>query len=305
MSPFAHETAERPESSERDNGHVEYRPNDAGGSARITPGSIWRHPFLILVPTILLLAAGIYVGNRKHPNYSAVATINVGKSDINTQATPGYLQASIALASTYSRLVNSQHVEVPAARSLHESPTALGSALSAVPIPDQPTFTVTATGQSPGAAVQRALATVAALQTFVDHSATQQGNASDLLSRYQRAQAQADRLQLKSSTLAARRSLQLPGGPSDSKVAAAKLAGQVASLKAQSLSGAYMNLAQNGGAPTLDVLIDPTSSSSSNRTSNIEKYGVIGGVAGLTIGLALAGLVTSLQTRRRSRQLTA
>src|SRR5215475_513841 len=70
--------------------------------------SVARHPFIVLLPAILLLAAGIVVGGKKHPTYSAAATINVGKADIATQATPGYVQASEALAASYSRLVTSQ-----------------------------------------------------------------------------------------------------------------------------------------------------------------------------------------------------
>ena len=88
----------------------------------------------------------------------------------------------------------------------------------------------------------------------------------------------------------------------------AKVAAQTISLQAQALSNTYLNLAQNGAAPSLDVLIDPTSPTSSDRTSNREKYGVVGAVAGLVIGIALAGLVGSLgnvRMRRRRRARAA
>ena len=100
---------------ERDNHSPDFGRRNGGptGSPSLA-SSVRRHPFLVLLPTLLLLAAGIYVGNKKHPTYSATATINVGKSDINTQATPGYVTAAENLASTYSRVVESQHVVNPA-----------------------------------------------------------------------------------------------------------------------------------------------------------------------------------------------
>ena len=61
-------------------------------------------------------------GAAKAPTYTATATINVGKSDIATQATPGYLTAAEALASSYSRLVaSSQNIAVPVAQGGREA----------------------------------------------------------------------------------------------------------------------------------------------------------------------------------------
>ena len=107
---------------------------------------------------------GVFAGHSKKPTYSATATVNVGKSDINTQATPGYLVAAEALASSYSRLVQSQHVAVPAAKKVGESPAQAGSELTAVPISSEPTFTITATGSSPARASALASAAISALR---------------------------------------------------------------------------------------------------------------------------------------------
>ena len=115
-------------------------------------GAVRRHWFLTLVPVVLLAAVGVFAGHSKKPTYSATATVNVGKSDINTQATPGYLVAAEALASSYSRLVQSQHVAVPAAKKVGETPAQAGNQLTAVPISNEPTFTITATGSSPARA---------------------------------------------------------------------------------------------------------------------------------------------------------
>ena len=72
------------------------------------------------------------------------------------------------------------------------------------------------------------------------------------------------------------------------QITAAKVAAQTAQLQAQALSGQYLNLAQGGVAPT-DVLIAPTGETTTNRTTNMEKFGIVGAVGGLVIGLAFAG----------------
>jgi hypothetical protein len=274
----------------------------SGGAGTLTLASaVRRHPFLTVLPAILLLAAGIAVGAKKHPTYSATATINVGKSDIATQATPGYVQAAEALATTYSRLVMSQHVSIPAARTLHESSAVVGAALTSVPVPTEPTFTITATGSSPQAAVNLGNAAIHVLQRFVNRSATQQGGPSQLLALYERAQTHADQLQQTSNTLQARFVAQLPG-VTQTQVTQARVSAQAAALQAQALSSQYLSLASTGTAPTLDVLINPTGSTSSDRKTNIEKYGIIGGAAGLLIGIALAAFVGSLGARRRTKR---
>jgi hypothetical protein len=278
--------------------------------------AVRRHPILTVVPAIVLLAVGIITGAKKPPTYSATATINVGKSDINTQATPGYVQASTVLASTYSRLVMSQHISVPAARSVHESAATVGDNLSSVPIPTQPTFTITATGTSPQAAVNLTNAAVSALQGFVNRSATQQGGTNQLLAKYKTASTRADQLQQTSRTLQRTLAAQLAGltqtAPTQTRVnqapvtqaqvTQAQVGAAAASLQAEALGNQYLSLAQNGTAPTLDVLINPTATTASNRTSNIEKYAVVGAVGGLIIGIALAALVSVVRARPGDRR---
>ncbi|MFZ1997239.1 MAG: hypothetical protein WAU75_24195 [Solirubrobacteraceae bacterium] len=260
--------------------------------------AISRHPFLVILPTILLLAAGIVVGAKKPPTYNAVATVNVGKSDIVTQATPGYVQAAEALAAAYSRLVTSQYVATPAAQVLHLSPAAASSDLTAVPIPNEPTFTITATGSSPSRAAGLADAAIAALQRYVRRTASQQGGPAQLLAKYRHAQALADTLQHTSNRLSGLFAAHL-GGVSLAQVTQAHVASQIAALQAQALSGQYLSLASSAVAPVLSVLTSPNGSTATNRTSNIEKYGVVGGIGGFVIGIALAGLVGSVGDRRR------
>src|SRR5450755_4311857 len=200
----------------------------------------------------------------------------------------------------------SQHISVPTARLVHQSAGAVGAELTAVPIPSQPTFTITATGNSPQAAVKLANASVTALQDFVKRSATQQGGTTQLLAKYKSATLLADQLSATSDALQGKFKAQqagftqtlVNGVPTTQKpvtqaqVTQAKVASATASLQAEALGNQYLSLATNGTAPTLDVLITPTATTTSNRTTNIEKYAVVGLVAGLAVGIALAWMVS-------------
>ena len=87
------------------------------------------------------------------------------------------------------------------------------------------------------------------------------------------------------------------------QITAAKVAAQTAQLQAQALSGQYLNLAQGGVAPTLDILIAPTGETTTNRTTNMEKFGIVGAVGGLVIGLAFAALAGAVDVRRTRRAI--
>lgn len=281
---------------------------DLSGERRFSlAGAVRRHWLLTLLPVVLLAIAGVVAGARKAPTYTATATINVGKSDIATQATPGYLTAAEALASSYSRLVMSQNIAVPAARRVGESPTAALSQLSAVPIPQEPTFTISATGSSSGRAIALASAAVASLQHYAKASATAQGGPAQLLTKYQAAQRKAVQLQSKAAHLQAEHNgtTLSTHHVSQAQVTAAKVAAQTAALQAQGLSNQYLNLSGSAVAPSLQVLVNPTAETSTNRTTNMEKYGIIGAVAGLVIGIAFAGMTEGVASGRRRRTAAA
>ncbi len=167
----------------------------------------------------------------------------------------------------------SQHVSVPVAHKLGEPVGTVSSHLTAVPIPGEPTFTITATGSSAQQAISLANAAENAVVKFSNVSQTQQGSPSQLLSRYVKAQATADRLHAKAGKLQGELSAGL-GGVTQAEITKSQVAAQTADLQAQAYGNAYTTLLQNGAAPVLDVL-DPAMSATSNRTSNIEKYAVL------------------------------
>jgi uncharacterized protein involved in exopolysaccharide biosynthesis len=294
--------------------NVQQRADDIADSEALEEYGVYRPPRrslaqiitrywpVTLFPVLALAAVGVAVGRSKAPTYTASASINVGKSDISTQATPGYQVAAEALASSYSRLVASQHITSAAARKAHVTPAQAATSLSAVPIPSEPTFTISATGASPGQATRLARAAISVLQTYVRRTASQGGGPAQLLAKYQLAQALAYQLQHRYGQLRGRAAnLSATNPPSQNQINALRVQAQVAALKAQSLSSQYLSLTQNGVAPTLDVLVSPTAATSNNRLGNTEKFGLIGALGGLVIGIAFAALVGHSVDRRRAK----
>lgn len=293
----------------RPSAHTEVQPDQAPKFSLAQ--AVRGHWILTLAPVVILLAVGLAVGAAKAPTYTASATVNVGKSDIATQATPGYLVAAEALASSYSRLVNSSHISIPTGAKVGETPAEVATQLTAVPIPQEPTFTISATGSSAARATKLANAAVTSLQAFVVQSASQGGGPSQLLAKLTAAQARQIKLAQRVTDMTNRDvRAALRGNPTgnpatvvlspkkQAKINAAKVAAQMAQLQVQSLTGQYVNLSTNGVAPVLDVLVPPSGVTTDNRTTNLEKYGVIGLVGGLIIGIALAGLIEATEIRR-------
>ena len=81
----------------------------------------------------------------------------------------------------------------------------------------------------------------------------------------------------------------------------ARARAQLAKVRATSLETAYTNLTSNNLASTNLRVITPADTASSNRRSSIEMLAVLGGVAGLMVGLALSWLISSWTWRRKRR----
>jgi capsular polysaccharide biosynthesis protein len=255
-----------------------------------------RYPVLALLPVVILAAAGITLGLRRHPTYTASTVINVGAPDINSQATPGYVQAEQALASAYSREVTSQFVYTPVADKLNISQAEVASRLSSSAVPDSPTFTINATGTSAQSAITLAATATRELRHYINVVNQGEQSSTQLLKRYRDAEREADRLSAISGRLDGQNRV-LPGSVSSARRQEAKLAAQVAQLQANALSAQYTNGSTMSRGAIIQVL-QPATSASSDRRSITERYGIIGAAAGLVLGAALALLVANLRRRR-------
>jgi hypothetical protein len=255
-----------------------------------------RYPVLALLPAVVLAAAGITLGLRRPPTYTASTTLNVGTPDINSQATPGYVQAEQTLASAYSREVTSQFIYKPVANRLHVSQAEVASRLSSSAVPSSPTFTINATGPSQRNAIALVGAATTALQRYINVIDQGENSSAQLLNNYRAAQQEANRLTAVSGSLDGQNSVS-PGSVSSARRAQAKLAAQVAQLQANTLAAQYSNGSTMSRGAIIQVL-NPASSATSDRRTITERYGVIGAAAGLVLGAALALLVANLRRRR-------
>ena len=220
----------------------------------------------------------------------------MGTPDINSQATPGYVQAEQTLASAYSREVASQFVYNPVAKDLNLSRAEVASRLSSTAVPSSPTFTINATGPSPSSAIALAATATKELQHYINVLDQGENSSPQLLNRYRAAQREADRLSGVSGELIGQNNV-TPGSVSLQRRQEAKVAAQVAQLQANSLAQQYTNGSTMSHGATIQVL-NPAASASSDRHSITERYGVIGAAAGLVLGAALALLVANIRRRR-------
>jgi hypothetical protein len=122
-------------------------------------------------------------------------------------------------------------------------------------------------------------------------------NAStQLLNRYRAAEREANRLSSISGRLSGQNRV-IPGSVSQARLRDAKLASQVAQLKANALSSQYTNSSTISRGAIIQVL-NPAASASSDKRSIAERYGIIGAAAGVVLGAAVALMVANLRRRR-------
>ena len=274
---------------------------------------------LVILGVVVLAAAGITLGLKRHPSYTASSELNVGIPDASTQATPGYVQAAETLASSYSREATSSVTYTAVSHRTGISAGYVASHLSSSVVPNSPTFYLNAKGASPSEAMHLANVATQVLQSKINANARSSG-APTLLAKYRVLQQQANRLTSISTRLTAAQSATsttsssglttsstsatgatATGATTDKapspQVSAAQLAAQTAQLKAQSMAERYTTAATQTGATNLSVL-NPARSASSDRASTTERYAAVGAIAGLVIGCVLAFAVARWRFRR-------
>jgi uncharacterized protein involved in exopolysaccharide biosynthesis len=269
----------------------------------LTPGTgLWdaicRHPLLILMPVLLLTAAGIAIGMVRHPIYTAESQLVVGKVNPNSPALGGFVQTTTALATAFSRSIDADGVITPVAAKMHADPLTVAARLAATPIPQSPVVRVIATGSTAATAVQSANLAGPQLVRYVTALNARNPDGPRLLGQYRtasvrvaRAQAHVDKL----NRLAA-------GHPSpelQSRIDSAQADRGAAALVAQSAGTAYQ-LSQQGQASTdLMSVLALASSAQSDRTRIAELTGFAGLIVGIFLGCGLAWTRERRLVRRR------
>lgn len=251
--------------------------------------AVLAHPFLTLLPVVLLVGAAIAYGMTREPVYTAEARLGVGSLSPTAAAMTPSTDANEQLAATYARGITSAPVAEQVSRRSGLPEGVVRTRLDASPVAESPTFWITGSGPSEREAVSLARDATAAMRAWV---ATISGgdNSAGLLRDYERAQLRVS---------AAQRELEeaeLVGGAAEQR---AKAAYQTAQLQAGALRADYLDeFGHRGGQPVRVVTEADVATSDASRKQKL--FVVAGALAGITLGVLLATLVAALGRRRRS-----
>jgi hypothetical protein len=248
--------------------------------------AIRRYPYLTIIPAIVLAAAGVALGYLRPPTYTATSELSVGRVDVSNPAAVGsVVQATQSLAVVYSRMIDASGVKERAVREL--GPKADGSSISATPIPGSPIVRVTGTGDSDGDAVDVANTAARSLLAYAKGYDDTSGHARSIARRYRAAS-----LRLLSTRDRARRLARSygrhPSPTGQQRLNRARAALDEARLRHDTLELDYQVTQQTGRAGPALRMFSVADSATSDRASLMQILGLVGLLAGLALGAALA-----------------
>jgi uncharacterized protein involved in exopolysaccharide biosynthesis len=247
---------------------------------------------LILLWVVICAGVGLVAGLVRDPDYKAEAQLYVGSFDVRSLAVPGFVTASLQIADAYSRLANSDAVVLPIARRLKLSPQEVRRRLTASNIPGSPVVRIEGTGPSRRAAVD--LVRVASAETAKRASrfTSRDADAARNFKRFRAAAARAQQAEARAAQLRSRRARgeNVP----TSTITTAQAKAETARLRATTFANLYGEARANtSGAANIHV-IDAGRSATNDRNEVLQRLVLLGALAGLVLGTALA----TLQWRR-------
>lgn len=154
--------------------------------------AIRRHPFIAILPLLLLVGVAVAYGLLRSPIYTAESRQAVGRIDTNQPgALAGFASATEALASNYSRAVETTAVINRASRRSGLGVLEVRRRISATPIPDSPVFRVVAKGDSQRQAVLLANTSANALRDYITRLNSRNPNAEIQFKAFEKASLEA------------------------------------------------------------------------------------------------------------------
>jgi len=257
--------------------------------------SILRHPLMVALPALALVALALVIGLLRSPVYTAEARINVGRVDVPAYTLQGVTVGNVTLAGSYARAVAAPAVIRGAAREAGLSQQEVREQLKASPIPGSTLIRVEAEGDSEGEARQLANAAAERLINYVTELNVRQQEARSL-GRFRRAAEGVERARARLGR-AQRRS-----GPNSRAVEEARLDLSTAQLAARSIGNRVFQASVVPPPENLLQLVVPAATADSDRGSVLQELLLIGLVAGLVVGMALALARTNWHVLRRLRR---
>jgi hypothetical protein len=230
--------------------------------------------WVILFTLLLGAGCGAAFGLARNPTYNAEARMSVGRLDVATQSIPGFTEASLTLADTYSRAIDAGSVVKRVSKASGLTPREVISDVTASPIPQTQVVRVFATGSTGPRAIGLANSASRGLIAYVHNLNRFNPDSKHLLARYRRAS------QAFSAALAAQQN-----GASDAEAQA-----RVGStrLQVQTAGQLYQSSQAGQAAPnTLQPLAFATDASS-DFSSTLQRAIFAGLIGGLLLGSGTA-----------------
>ncbi len=252
--------------------------------------AVRRHPLIIIICVVLLVAGGAAVGLRRKPVYTATARLEVG--DLNLAAPgalSGYAAASQALAASYARAVTASAVVAPVARQMHLPQSAVTAELSATPVPLSATFDVTASSPTSSRAVRLANAASVALSKYVASLNSTSPASGRLLAQLRTASTKFETAKAKASGIA-RALTHSKSARLNNALVAAQAQVDATSANLDAVRTAYADSLQAETSTSRAQLLSPAVQATSDRVKKLEISLFVGLAAGLLLGIVLATL---------------
>jgi uncharacterized protein involved in exopolysaccharide biosynthesis len=257
-----------------------------------------RHWWLVAVPVVVVLGIAFAAAYQRSPTYSADTRLGVGQLDTSAPANlAGFTSATQALAETYSRAIRGDAVVGAVARELRTNRDDVKRRSSAAPIPQTAVFRVTATGTSPEQAVRLANAASDALVAYTAREAASTPQSAGLLRAYRRESARLDRHRARIERLAERYRVQ-PTDANRRRLGPARALAAAVALRLKAVGLEYGASRHAPGSTALAYVIEHATGATSDRYRIMQLMLFVAGLAGLTIGLALALLRGKRAARR-------
>ncbi|WP_394274940.1 hypothetical protein [Luteococcus sp.] len=256
--------------------------------------SLRRHWIPALIMTLLGAVAGVGLGSAKPVTYTAEARVAVGTGDLATGAIAGFPLAARDMASNYARWINDQGLRNGSTKGVY---------MAASPIPESSIIRVEGTG------TDLAAVKAATKKTAEELVAAANGEGTKLdpqltFAEYQKATT--DWSAAKSAMTKAQNTLdKLQADKASSKASIEEARGELTKAMAletqklqhmNALGAKYQNQVVNASQAADLVIVRDAEESSNNRTSLIQRTGLLGVIAGGGLGLLLA---VTLDRRKR------
>jgi capsular polysaccharide biosynthesis protein len=254
-----------------------------------------RHPFLTLLPMIVLVAGAAVLGFQRDPEYTSKARISVGTTDVNPFLLQEVVSGNQALAASYSRAIATADVVTAAAAKTGLAPATAADRLGASPVIGTTLIQVTATGPSRQAAVALANAGAQSLIAYV-RSINRTNDAGELFKQYQKAQALTRRLERRTQALIHSRKQDSPA------ITRARIKQDAADLKATDLANRYRAASGTSNQVSQLALLAPAANAESDRQDVITQLILVAAVGGLVLGFTLVLLLANWRILRALRE---